>query len=102
MTTRKLFFFSIALSVIGFFGASIATASASTLSLSPASGTYTVGATIPVSVIVSSTDQAINAVSGTLSFPTDAFSVVLLSETGSLINFWATEPSYSNSAGTVH
>ena len=76
-------------------------AEAATLYFSPSSGTYKVGGTISVSVLVSSTDKAMNAVSTKVSFPSDKFSVSSISKTNSVINFWVQEPSYSNSDGSV-
>lgn len=75
--------------------------SAATLSLSPASGSYGVGGIFTVQVVVSSIDQALNAVSGVLSFPPDKLSVVSVSNVGSVVNFWIREPTFSNTSGTV-
>lgn len=77
-------------------------ASAATLSFSPSSGEYAVGKTLSVSVYVSSTDQAMNAASGVISFPNDKLEVTALSKTGSIFTLWVQEPSFSNSAGTVN
>lgn len=74
-------------------------AEAATMSLSPASGTYTVGQRVIVNVTVTS-DVAMNAASGVVSFPTDLFSVEYVNK-GSVLNFWVTEPSYSNATGRV-
>ena len=60
------------------------TASAATLYFSPSSGSYTVGTTLSVSVYVSSTDQAMNAASGIISFPQDKLEVTSLSKSGSI------------------
>ncbi|MBY0539787.1 cohesin domain-containing protein [Patescibacteria group bacterium] len=72
---------------------------AATMSLSPASGSYTVGQRVIVNVTVTS-DVAMNAASGVVSFPTDLFSVEYVNK-GSVLNFWVTEPSYSNASGRV-
>ena len=84
-----LFLFTLALS-----------AQAATLLVSPSSGVYSTGKNFTVSIIVSSTDQPMNAAEGVLDFPTDKLQVVGVSKTGSIFNLWAQEPSYSNS-GTV-
>ena len=42
---------------------------AATISFSPSSGTYSVGDTVPVQIIVSSSDQSVNAVSVRSFFP---------------------------------
>src|SRR3989344_3611222 len=75
-------------------------AHAATLSLSPDTGSFEVGDRVSVRVIASSS-TSLNAVSGTVSFPTSLFTVESVSKTGSIIDFWVTEPSVSKSAGTV-
>ncbi|MBX4215999.1 hypothetical protein KW797_03545 [Candidatus Parcubacteria bacterium] len=75
---------------------------AATLDLSPLTGTYAPGATFPLRVRVSSTDEAMNAVSGTVVFPEDLLEVVSLSKADSIISLWVQEPSYSNANGTVN
>jgi hypothetical protein len=74
---------------------------AAELHIFPESGTYKVGQIFETSVYVSSTSQSINAVSGTLSFPADRLQVVSLSKIGTIIDFWAQEPSFSNSSGLI-
>jgi hypothetical protein len=71
------------------------------LNLSPASGSYSVGDTINVRVILSSPVQSANAVSGSLSFSNNLLSLTSISKSNSLVSLWAVEPSYSNSNGTV-
>jgi hypothetical protein len=75
---------------------------AATLMLSPQSGTYSKGSYITVNVIVSSPDKTMNAASGIINFPTDVLSVSSISKNGSIVGFWAQEPTYSNTDGTVN
>jgi hypothetical protein len=75
---------------------------AASLYFSPASGSRTVGGSLSVEVYVSSQDQAINAASGEISFPEDKLAVTSLSKSGSILNVWVKDPSYSNSQGTVN
>ena len=75
---------------------------AANLSINPISQNVNVGDTVSVSIIVSTSNQAINAVSGVLSFPKDLLEVTSVSKTGSIINFWANDPKFSNSEGTVN
>ena len=75
--------------------------SAATLSFSQPAESYSVGQTFSVSVYAGSSDQAMNAASGVVSFPWDKLEVVSLSKTGSILSLWVEEPSFSNSAGTV-
>lgn len=72
---------------------------AATLSVSPSTGSFTEGQRVIVNIQVSS-DVAMNAASGVLVFPTDLLSVEYVNK-GSVLNFWVTEPSYSNAGGTV-
>ncbi len=74
---------------------------ANTLSISPASGSYAEGKIFSAQVFVSSPAQAINAVSAIVSFPNNKLQVVSVSRTGSIINLWVHDPSFSNSQGTV-
>lgn len=92
---KKTFAFSALL----FFALFPFVSDAATMSLSPASGTYTAGQRVIVNVTVTS-DVAMNAASGVVSFPTDLFSVEYVNK-GSVLNFWVTEPSYSNASGRV-
>lgn len=75
-------------------------AHAATLSLTNSSGT--VGQTMSVSVLVSAQGgESLNGVSTRVEFPTDKLTLLSLSKAGSVITFWAEEPSFSNSAGTA-
>ncbi len=74
---------------------------AANIILSPLNINTKVGKTFTVDVLVSSNKDNINAASGLINFPADVLSVSSISKTGSFINLWAEEPSYSNTAGTV-
>lgn len=74
---------------------------AATLRLTPGTGVYTTGGTFTVSVVVDSAGKSINAAEGTLSFDSSQLSVVSASRGNSIFSLWVTEPSFSNSAGTV-
>ncbi len=76
-------------------------ASAATLNVSPTTGNYTVGSTIALTVSVSS-DTAINAISGTLSFSEDILAVTSISNASSILTLWMQEPTYSNSTGKIN
>ncbi len=71
------------------------------LHFSPASGSYTVGSTLSVGVYAS-TDKALNAISGAISFPEDVLQVTSISKNQSIISLWVQEPSFSNTNGTVN
>ncbi len=74
---------------------------AASLSFTPAAGTYAENASFSVGVYVGSLDKSMNAASGTVTFPTDKLQVVSLSKANSIVDFWAQEPSFSNTSGTI-
>ncbi len=83
----------------GIFGTH--SAFAATLSFSPQSGTYFSGRSFSVSVVVSSPNQAMNAVQAEISFPPAELEVLSVSETNSIINLWVQNPTFSNQDGTI-
>ena len=74
--------------------------SGATLSVTPSNGTFEVGDRVPVRVLVSG-GESINAISSELNIPTSIFSIESVSKAGSALNFWVSEPFYSNSTGVV-
>lgn len=80
-----------------------AMASASTdLGFSPSSGVVSQNTSFYVDVLVLNNTQAINAVSGSISFPADLLTVKSISKDGSIIKLWSNEPSYSNIDGSIN
>lgn len=76
-------------------------ANAATLSLSPNTGVYQSGTTFTVRVVVNTAGQSVNASDATIRFNPSELSVVSANRTGSIFNLWVTEPTFSNTAGTV-
>ena len=74
---------------------------AATLQIFVAGSSVAVGDTFTANVLVSSSDQAMNAVSGVISFPNDLVAVTMVSKSGSILPLWVQDPTFSNSAGTV-
>jgi len=95
---RYSIFIFILLSVSG----GVKSAHAAMLYISPSAGSYAAGGAFSVSVFASSTNQAMNAASGVVSFPADKLEIVSLSKAGSIISLWVQEPSFSNAAGTAN
>lgn len=95
--TILLFSASIIFNILVF----VAKTQAATLNFSPQSGTYSVGQTFNMEIDVSSSDQAMNAVQGTINFPSDKIAVVGTSKDSSILTLWVQEPSFSNIDGTV-
>jgi len=90
-----------AINLFSFFNNTVLAAGAD-LFLSPSSGEYSVGSSITMKVMVNSGgDPGINASEGVLSFDTDYLKINSISKTGSIFKLWVTEPTYSNSAGTI-
>lgn len=83
-----------------FFGFS-AIVNAAEVLVSPSTGSYNVGQTFTATVRVDPQGQSVNAVEATLIFDTSKLSVVSVSKTGSVFSLWTTEPTFSNSAGTI-
>lgn len=74
---------------------------AATLYFSPSTGSFNVGQNFSVSIHVSSTGQAMNAISGVVSFPQDKLRITSLSQASSIISLWVQEPEFSNTGGTA-
>jgi len=78
-----------------------ADAAGASLYLAPGSGTYVIGGKFSVAVKVNTGGAVINAAEGTISFDKDLLEVAGVSKGGSVFSLWTTEPTFSNSAGTV-
>jgi len=66
---------------------------AASYSLSPESGTYKVGDTFAVRIMVNSGSDAVNTGDGTITYDTSTLTAVSVSKDGSPFNLWVTEPS---------
>lgn len=74
---------------------------AATLSISPTTGTFTVGSTFDISLFLNTDGQTINAVEVSLAFPADKLQVVSPSTGQSIISLWTAPPSFNNQSGRV-
>lgn len=77
------------------------TAEAASLRLSPGTGVYQSGATFTAQLQVVTGGDPINAAEGTLKFNPNELSVVAVNRGSSIFNLWVTEPTFSNTAGTI-
>lgn len=77
------------------------TVHAANFSITPNSGTYTVGSTFEVSVVTDTKGQTINAVQLNISFPVDKLQLVSPSAGNSIISIYTTPPKYDNSTGKI-
>ena len=87
--------------LLGFFFLLPSLTCAATLDFSPTGTIVSAGTSFTETVFVSSADQAMNAVSGTVSFPTELLQVISVSKANSVLSLWVQEPTYSNVDGTV-
>jgi len=71
------------------------------LYLSPPSGTFAVGSTFTVSLVLDTGNKFINAVEADLSFPPDKLQVVSPTTGRSFIQVWVAQPTYDNSTGRL-
>ncbi len=72
------------------------------LFLSPSAGSFLVGSTLDVSIVVDTGGAAINTVKVDLKFTPDMLQVVSPSSGKSFVSLWLDQPNYSNRDGTIH
>lgn len=76
-------------------------AHAATLSLSPSSGTFSVGSTFDVSIFLDTNGKSVNALAVSLQFPADMLQVVSPSLGQSIIGVWTSAPRFDNAEGRI-
>lgn len=96
---KRTFYYTFTVALFCLFSSNVLAFGAS-LSLSPSSAKYSVQDRVTVSVIAS-TDTPFNAISGTIKFPPQLFSIESISKADSVLNFWVSEPSFSRTTGVV-
>ena len=89
------------LAVVFFLACSPLQALAANLLVSPGSGSYSAGQTFTATIQVDPAGDSVNAVEAELTFDRTVLSVVNVSKTGSVFSLWTTEPTFSNTAGTI-
>lgn len=85
---------------LAFFLAPFLAHAQASMSIVPSAGTYGVGKTFTVTVLVDST-QGFNSGGATLNFDKDVISVQSVSKNGSAFTLWPVEPASNNTAGTI-
>lgn len=98
--TLSKIFLKVSVIALLFFGA-LHAASAAQLIVSPSSGTYSNGQSFTATIRANPQGDSVNAVEAQLSFDNTKLSVVNVSKTGSVFSLWTTEPTFSNSNGTI-
>jgi hypothetical protein len=76
-------------------------ASAAELQFSPSTASFDVGQTFNVRAEVKPDGDSVNAVETEINFDAEKLTVVSVSKDGSAFSLWTTEPTYSNTAGTI-
>lgn len=79
-----------------------AEAQAASLYFYPSSGRHLVGDSFTADVRINTGGLAINAAEGTITFEPAKIRVVSVSKSGSIFNLWTTEPTFSNTRGTIN
>lgn len=75
---------------------------AAALRLTPGSGSFILGGTFDVSVIVNTHDVAVNTIAVDLKFPADKIQIANPSLGKSIIQIWANPPTFSNQEGRIY
>lgn len=74
---------------------------AADLVTSPSTGSYSIGQTFTVTIQADPSGGSVDAVEAALTFDKSKLSIVNVSKTGSVFSLWTTEPTFSNTAGTI-
>lgn len=69
--------------------------------VSPSKGSYSVGSTFSVNILIDAEGNAINAAQAIISFPSDKLKITRVSKQSSIFSLWVEEPVYSNTKGTI-
>ena len=77
------------------------TAEAASFSLNPPAGTYVVGDTVLLDVLVDTEGKTVNAFSGTIDFPSAALKARAISKGNSIVDLWLVEPSITEDDSIV-
>jgi len=100
MTKFQKFYIFIIL-VVGYWLLNVAPAGAATLSLSPTTGSFTVGSTFEVSVLLNTQEDSVNTVVAGIKFPADRLQLVSPTTGMSIIEIWLTPPRFNNQTGEI-
>jgi len=99
MAPRLIF---IIVSVIAFLLlANLQIAEAASLTLEPASGTFTVGSILNVSLYLDTQGEFVNAIEAFLTFPPNRLQLVSPTTGSSIIEIWTSQPRFNNQQGTI-
>jgi len=97
---KTAFLWLIALLFVPFF--TVAQSGQAALFLNPASGSFLVGSTFDLSIVLDTKGQAVNTVEIELLFPPDRIQLTSPSVGKSIIQVWPAPPSFSNREGVIY
>lgn len=69
--------------------------------LSPSQGSYNLGKTFSIKVMINTDGAAVNASQAILYFPADKLRITNIFKNNSIFSLWVKEPAYSNTQGTL-
>lgn len=98
---RKKFKILILLLFFVFFVFGSKTADAASLSFGPTSGSFVVGSTFEVSILLNTENEAVNTVAVSVGFPADKLQLVSPTTGQSIIDIWLTQPKFNNQTGFI-
>ena len=81
--------------------AGISSAQAATLSVSPSGGTFSVGSTYNVSILLNTEGESINVIDIGLRFPSDKIQLISPSTGQSIVEVWTSPPRFNNQKGEI-
>src|SRR3972149_2604137 len=81
--------------------AGISSAQAATLSVSPSGGTFSVGSTYSVSILLNTEGESINVIDIGLRFPSDKIQLISPSTGQSIVEVWTSPPRFNNQKGEI-
>lgn len=90
------------ISVVLLFAANVPIVNAATLRLSPGAGSYFVGSTFDLSVVLDTKANPVNLIEVELFFPPDKLQLASPSVGKSIIQFWPAPPVFSNQEGRIY
>lgn len=100
MTTPIKIFSTVAAFLL-FFAIGTGWVHAASLGVAVSPSSTTVGQTVTATIYVQTGGKAINAVEAALIFPTNLLDLKSVSKSGSILQFWTTEPAGSSASGRV-
>jgi hypothetical protein len=88
--------------VVAFFVAFTEAAEAANLRLSPGTGSFVLGSTFDVSLILNTEDTAVNTIETELIFPANKLQIANPSLGKSIVQIWPSPPTFSNQEGRIY